>query len=526
MNIKNRRVGFKIAIIVTVLGIVLGGVVGLSILKLGSLDHKIEQIESESLVRSALSDRLISDMLQERIDILGHATAVDRERKDEFTQTLAEHRQKTDADLAEYEKAAPEQKSEIADLRTKITAYRDMISGEYTQASLKDDMVELGRLRDDVAAPQVKEITALLTQMQDEETKAAHDLVVTAAKEVSTTRILLLVSSSIGLAIALALSVFVTRQIVGPLNKVGDVIAALAKGDLTKQSNVDQGDEIGIMAKSLDEAIAQVRTSIDTVAQSTLMISSSAEEMSVASQQVDSLTQNVASQSQQVSAEASMVNGHVEALAAAAEEMGASIREISGNASSASRVANEAVFEMESTGTLINDLSASSEEIGSVVDVIASVAQQTNLLALNATIEAARAGQAGKGFAVVADEVKKLSQETAKATEDIAARIKAIQDSAGNMSASVTKVAGIVNQINDYQTTISAAVEEQTATTNEMARSVSEAAQGTASIAGTIGALTEDAKSASRGVEETSTAAEELARTSATLRSVVGQFTI
>ena len=79
------------------------------------------------------------------------------------------------------------------------------------------------------------------------------------------------------------------------------------------------------------------------------------------------------------------------------------------------------------TNANVTKLGESSAEIGNVVKLIASIAEQTNLLALNATIEAARAGEAGKGFAVVANEVKELATETGKATEEISAKIQAVQ---------------------------------------------------------------------------------------------------
>ncbi|MDR2695560.1 MAG: methyl-accepting chemotaxis protein [Deltaproteobacteria bacterium] len=70
------------------------------------------------------------------------------------------------------------------------------------------------------------------------------------------------------------------------------------------------------------------------------------------------------------------------------------------------------------------------------------MADQTNLLALNAAIEAARAGDAGRGFAVVADEVRKLAEKTMLATHEVAAVIKAIQDSA---EANLRAVEGAAN---------------------------------------------------------------------------------
>jgi methyl-accepting chemotaxis protein len=139
----------------------------------------------------------------------------------------------------------------------------------------------------------------------------------------------------------------------------------------------------------------------------------------------------------------------------------------------------------------IGNLGDSSAEIGKVVKVITSIAQQTNLLALNATIEAARAGEAGKGFAVVANEVKELAKETAKATEDISAKIEAIQsDSRGAVDA-IEEITEVISQISALQTTIASAVEQQNANTNEIATRVSEAAAAAAEIAAAVADVTD-----------------------------------
>ena len=219
----------------------------------------------------------------------------------------------------------------------------------------------------------------------------------------------------------------VTRSVVGPLRRVGAVLAALADGDLRGTSGVTSRDEVGRMAASLEASMANVRSVMTAIGDSSTTLASATEQLSASAQDMARLADESSVQSGIVATAAVQVSTNVQTVSAGSEQMGSSIREIAQNASEVSRVAAQAVAAADSTTATVAKLGESSLEIASVVKVITSIAEQTNLLALNATIEAARAGEAGKGFAVVANEVKELAQETAKATQDITARVQAIQ---------------------------------------------------------------------------------------------------
>ena len=132
----------------------------------------------------------------------------------------------------------------------------------------------------------------------------------------------------------------------------------------------------------------------------------------------------------------------VSEVAAAAEQSASAMREAAQNAAGLIRAIEEIRDEVHgSTQIVTRAASQAAEAVGvsealsdharsieSILEMIRNIAGQTNLLALNATIEAARAGDAGRGFAVVAQEVKSLAAQTAHATDDIAAKISAIQD--------------------------------------------------------------------------------------------------
>ncbi|WIM98882.1 methyl-accepting chemotaxis protein [Actinoplanes oblitus] len=345
------------------------------------------------------------------------------------------------------------------------------------------------------------------------------------ADTVTSTRWTSIVVAALGLILLIGMAVPMVRSILGPIRRIGKVIDALDQGDLTERSNITTTDELGTMAQSLDRTLDKLRQSMVTIAKDSDALATASTQLAAVSGEIAAAVDNTDRQSSSAATAADEISRNVQSVAAGSEEMGLSIREISRNAADAAQVASVAVAEAAMATETIRKLGESSAEIGNVIKLITSIAEQTNLLALNATIEAARAGDAGKGFAVVASEVKDLAQETARATEDIGARVTAIQQDTSGAVDVINRISDVIAQINDFQTTIASAVEEQTATTGEMSRSIGEVAAGSGRIAANINDVSSASQATVSGVNQTRQASEEVSRTAEELRALVAGFT-
>jgi methyl-accepting chemotaxis protein len=333
----------------------------------------------------------------------------------------------------------------------------------------------------------------------------------------------------VGLLLALGGGVIAYVQARRITRRVGDLtgaLAGLAERDLTIRVTPSGSDEIAKMGQALNTAVTGLRELMSEVTTASRQVAQAADRVADVGGELANASSTAAAEAGSAGATAAEVSQAVATVAAGAEEMGASISEISSNAQEAAQAGRDGVGLTKRAADVIDELRTSSEKIADVVKLIASIAEQTNLLALNATIEAARAGAAGKGFAVVAGEVKELAQETARATEDVTARVAAIDGDTAKAVQAIEAITATITRVNDFQNAIAAAVEEQAATTNEMARNIGEVAQGSEQIAATMSRVNDTVETTRGAVGTSQEAAGTLSGTASHLQTLVSRFRV
>ena len=97
----------------------------------------------------------------------------------------------------------------------------------------------------------------------------------------------------IGLVAALVLgtlvSIFLTKGITGPIIKGVAFAKAMANGDFTRKLDIDQKDEIGILAASLNEMVGKLREVVAEIQSASENVAAGSEELSASAQSMETL---------------------------------------------------------------------------------------------------------------------------------------------------------------------------------------------------------------------------------------------
>jgi methyl-accepting chemotaxis protein len=362
-------------------------------------------------------------------------------------------------------------------------------------------------------------LIALNVQLADQSNKEGNALFASSR----TTTIGVIVAS---ILVGVVFGYWIARMIAGRLGRVVDLVRNVAGGDLTQVTDIDTKDEVGQLARSINEMVIGLRSTVGGILVS-------AESLSAAAQQISASTQEIASGNTSQASAAKSVNELFQELSIAINSVAVSAEqasEISNDAleiaQEGSKVVDSSIDSMKQVNRQVSKLEDDSSKIGEIIEVIDDIAEQTNLLALNAAIEAARAGDQGRGFAVVADEVRKLAERSGEATKQITAIIKGMQENTRQSVRAVGESVVLSEQTGEAFRDIVSKVNESAGRVTEIAAASQEqAAQSSEVMAAveTISAVTEQSAASS---EETASTAQSLAELAEELNSSVTIFKI
>jgi methyl-accepting chemotaxis protein len=352
-------------------------------------------------------------------------------------------------------------------------------------------------------------------------------------------RNILIISIVLSIMVIVLICIYIANSISVSIQKGVDFAKRISNGDLEAQLDINQKDEIGVLADALRTMVGSFRSGVDMakkIASGDLrldaknghkVVEGSLDEALInmrvqlrnVVQNIRVVAQNVATGSIQISQSASDISTGANEQAATAEEVSSSVEEMAAtitqnteNAKDTERIAVKASTNIEEGRQAFETTLMAMKKIAEKISIIGDIAEKTDLLAINAAIEAARAGEHGKGFAVVASEVRKLAEVSQNAARDINQLSSSSLLVAENASKLLTAIVPDVQRTAELVMEISAASNEQKIGADQINQAVQQFSNVT--------------QSNTASAEEMASSSEELASQAEQLNEVVSYFKI
>jgi methyl-accepting chemotaxis protein len=269
-----------------------------------------------------------------------------------------------------------------------------------------------------------------------------------------------------------------------------EYMAQVAQGNLTARLTLDGAavetkDPLVALGHSLNETVSAMQGMIRQIRDTANNLSAAAAEiLAVTTQQAGGANEQSAATTQATATVQQVKTIAEQSVTRAQEVADASRRTVE-----VSRTGQQAVHSTIESMTEIKEhvagiaenilvLSEQTQQIDNIIATVNDLASRSALLALNAAVEAARAGEHGKGFAVVAAEVRSLAEQSKRATAQVKAIIKDIQE-ATDATAKTTKAgAKVVDEGVLLASMTGQVIEQLTSVIEESAHAATEMVSG------------------------------------------------